>query len=105
MPECDAHPLPDPDGCRHCGQPKRDHMQRWTDQAGWHKWTEPSDEQRLKRMKARRAARLAAKTPTPYAPPNPAVIYTASAEDTAIPVFNDIAEKLRAFASTPTEGT
>lgn len=29
-------------------------MQRWTQAAGWHPWTEPTDAQRLARMRARR---------------------------------------------------
>lgn len=28
-------------------------MQRWTTGAGWHQWTEPTQEQILARMKAR----------------------------------------------------
>lgn len=46
-----------PAACRHCPIPERDHMQRWTKAAGWHQWTEPTDAQRLARMKARRGAR------------------------------------------------
>lgn len=42
-----------PNGCRHCGLAKREHMQRWNAHAGLHKWTEPTDEQRKDRMKAR----------------------------------------------------
>jgi hypothetical protein len=51
---------PTPDGCRHCGIPEREHLQRWHAEAGWHPWTEPTDEQRLERMRARRlTARIA----------------------------------------------
>lgn len=45
---------PNPSGCRHCGLDQRDHMQRWTTEAGWHTWTPPTDEQIKARMRARR---------------------------------------------------
>lgn len=45
-----------PASCRHCPHDKREHMQRWTAEAGWHHWTEPTDAQRLARMRARRNA-------------------------------------------------
>ncbi|MFT2014647.1 hypothetical protein ACMA1D_02180 [Streptomyces sp. 796.1] len=50
----------EPDGCRHCGIPERGHARQWTRAAGWHAWVEPSDGQRLERMRARRAARTEA---------------------------------------------
>lgn len=50
-----------PSGCQHCGVERHDHFQRWTTEARWHKWTPPTQEQILARMKARRAARLAPK--------------------------------------------
>lgn len=46
--------------CRHCPHSEREHMQRWTTAAGWHQWTPPTDQQRLARMLARRAARKGA---------------------------------------------
>lgn len=52
----------EPNGCRHCGAAQRFHCQRWTDAAGWHTWTEPTDEQRKARMLARRNMRLAARS-------------------------------------------
>lgn len=46
-----------PSACRHCPHDEREHMQRWAAGVGWHYWTEPTDQQRLARMLARRAAR------------------------------------------------
>lgn len=48
---------PPTNGCRHCGLPVREHMQRWSAHAGWHKWVEPTQEQIKDRMLARRAQR------------------------------------------------
>jgi hypothetical protein len=47
----------DPGGCGLCGIPRHEHMQRWASPAGWHTWVQPSNDQILARMKARRAAR------------------------------------------------
>ena len=44
----------EPSGCRHCGVPEREHMQRWTKDAGWHRWEQPTQEQIKARMHARR---------------------------------------------------
>jgi hypothetical protein len=60
--------IPTPDGCRWCGHDRRGHAQSWKPSAGWHKWTAPTDAQRLARMKARRAARNAARQPKPVRP-------------------------------------
>lgn len=49
-----------PDGCRHCGLP-RPHGWQYLAGVGLHQWQAPTDEQRLERMQARRAARAAAK--------------------------------------------
>jgi hypothetical protein len=53
-----------PNGCAHCGIEQRCHFRRWTDDAGWHAWTAPTDEQRKARMLTRRSA----PTPTPSTP-------------------------------------
>ena len=53
MPE----PHFEPNACRWCGVPQRGHFQLWKPPVGWHTFAEPTDEQRLARMKARRAAR------------------------------------------------
>jgi hypothetical protein len=45
----------EPSSCRHCGIPEREHMQRWITGIGWHQWTQPTDDQRLTRMKNRRS--------------------------------------------------
>ncbi|NRQ36000.1 hypothetical protein HII36_29825 [Nonomuraea sp. NN258] len=45
-----------PSGCAWCGIDKRDHSQRWTEDAGWHRWTAPADWQIKARMAARRAS-------------------------------------------------
>jgi hypothetical protein len=47
----------DPSGCGMCGINERGHFERWASGPGWHRWTEPTSEQRLERMLARRAAR------------------------------------------------
>jgi hypothetical protein len=43
-----------PSACRHCGVERREHAQRWTEDAGWHVWTAPTQQQIKDRMKARR---------------------------------------------------
>lgn len=48
---------PNPDGCQHCGVDEDEHMQRWKPPVGWHAWEQPTQEQRLARMQARRNAR------------------------------------------------
>ncbi|MFI1472092.1 hypothetical protein [Streptomyces wuyuanensis] len=47
-------------GCRHCGVPEREHMQRWSRRdgergPGWHTWTQPTQEQIKERMRRRRS--------------------------------------------------
>lgn len=46
----------EPNACRHCDTPQRDHCQRWIDQpgVGSHGWIPPTDTQRLHRMRWRR---------------------------------------------------
>lgn len=51
------------DACRHCPLPQRlpdgtPHAQRWTDAAGWHGWTAPTQVQIKARMLARRANQI-----------------------------------------------
>ncbi|MEW1760408.1 hypothetical protein AB0393_28340 [Streptomyces cyaneofuscatus] len=48
-----TEPITEPSACRHCGVPRREHMQRWTTRAGWHRWTPPTQQQIKARMKAR----------------------------------------------------
>lgn len=48
-----AEPQP-PSACRFCGVAAREHMQRWSPEAGWHTWTAPTSEQIKGRMLARR---------------------------------------------------
>lgn len=64
---------PEPNGCVVCGLPEHGHAQRWKPPAGWHTWTAPTDAQRLARMKARRAARIA--QPEPETPTDLTGIY------------------------------
>lgn len=45
-------------GCRHCGVDARDHAQRWFQGVGWHGHVEPTDAQRLDRLRENRALRL-----------------------------------------------
>ncbi|MGW4028196.1 hypothetical protein ACWEFL_02570 [Streptomyces sp. NPDC004838] len=49
--------LVEPQGCGVCGIPKRGHARQWTEAAGTHSWQQPTDDQVLTRMRARRAAR------------------------------------------------
>lgn len=48
-----------PNACSHCGIDKREHMQRWTTPAGWHQWTQPTQQQIKTRMLARHNNRKA----------------------------------------------
>lgn len=50
-------PIGVPNGCRWCGIEKPNHVQRCAQFVGLHGWAEPTNKQRLTRMKARRAAR------------------------------------------------
>lgn len=45
---------PTPDGCRWCGRGRALHGYRWSPDVGGHRWTMPTDAQRLERMRARR---------------------------------------------------
>lgn len=51
-------PSPTPDGCRWCGIAELRHYTQAArpENGGLHQWTEPTDEQRLARMLARRTA-------------------------------------------------
>ncbi|WP_033819766.1 hypothetical protein [Kitasatospora sp. MBT63] len=49
--------LAEPNSCAHCHLPERGHARQWTEAAGSHAWTSPTDAQRLRRMLSRRAAR------------------------------------------------
>ncbi|WP_441251178.1 hypothetical protein [Kitasatospora sp. McL0602] len=51
----------EPSACAHCGIPRREHYQQWTNAVSWHQWASPTSAQILARMKARRAGR----TPVP----------------------------------------
>jgi hypothetical protein len=52
-----AEELEAPNGCAYDGIERREHYTRWVMGPGLHTWIEPSDEQRKRRMLARRAAR------------------------------------------------
>ncbi len=45
---------PAPNTCRYCGYEQRSHGNYWVRSIGWHLWVEPTNAQRLARMKARR---------------------------------------------------
>jgi hypothetical protein len=49
--------IPTPASCRHCPIPQATHGRQYTDAAGWHCWTPPTDRQRLDRMREQRNAR------------------------------------------------
>lgn len=67
------HPAPDsPYGCSWCGGERHHHGSQWAPITGLHKWTAPTQEQILARMRARRAERLAA---------NPAVYHATTGWD------------------------
>lgn len=51
--------IPNPNGCTYCGVDERGHALLWLRSTGWHKWTAPSDGQRLERMKERRKHAMA----------------------------------------------
>lgn len=55
------------DGCQWCGITEQSHPQRWKPPAGWHTWAQPTQQQILERMLARRAARLNAPEPVFHA--------------------------------------
>lgn len=52
-----------PSGCRWCGIDKQTHARQWTDEAGWHKWEHPTQEQFKTRMIERRRKTLTARVP------------------------------------------
>lgn len=43
----------EPNGCAVCGKPERGHAIEWFPNVGLHTWQEPTDAQRLERMKKR----------------------------------------------------
>lgn len=88
-------PLPDPDGCLRCALPRRGHYSRWDRGFGWHPWIEPTGAIRLSRMKARRAARIAAKQPPAPAPPE--LLYTITVHDALSPILDRLRRKLAAL--------
>jgi len=95
MPET----LPDPGACRWCGIPRRGHFQQYVEAVGWHKHTEPTDAQRLERMKARRAARLAPRRKSQF-PLDETLTVTFVIEDTLTPVL----ERIQAALNVPGSG-
>lgn len=48
---------PVPSGCRYCGEEQGHHGRSWVRSVGMHGWEQPTREQVIARMKARRAAR------------------------------------------------
>lgn len=46
--------IPEPNSCAVCGQEQRTHGLSYSKRLGYHQWVEPSNEVRLRRMKARR---------------------------------------------------
>lgn len=51
----------EPSACTWCGIAERGHARQYADAAGWHTWAQPSQEQMLARMKARRLQLAVAK--------------------------------------------
>lgn len=47
----------EPNGCAHCGIPRRGHARQWIEPVGWHEWEPPAAEQIKARMQQHRAAR------------------------------------------------
>ena len=81
--------LPDPNACRWCALPRRGHFQQREKSVGWHRFIEPTDRQRLERMKARRAARTAARDPK-SAYNGTEITVTVTVEDTFTPAIQSI---------------
>lgn len=50
-------PIPTPNSCGECGRDERDHGIYYSVPAGIHTYVAPTEQQRLERMRARRAAR------------------------------------------------
>jgi hypothetical protein len=69
--------MSEPSACRHCGVSRREHFRRWTAEASWHKWVQPTQEQIKARMQARRAERMA---PKEVLSPTPDLIVTITAD-------------------------
>lgn len=53
--------VPEPNACRWCGDDQHHHGWQYHPEAGLHQWTEPTDEQRLQRMRARRQTTTSSK--------------------------------------------
>lgn len=49
--------VPNPHGCRYCGDDEYHHGQQWHQTAGLHHYEPPTPAQILDRMKARRASK------------------------------------------------
>lgn len=92
---------PTPNGCRHCGGEARGHFRQWTDAAGWHGWTAPTDAQRLDRMKARRAARLA---PAARTAVDPRLVVNLTVHDDATAAFAKVIDSLNQFSEARARG-
>jgi hypothetical protein len=69
VPDLDHQSLPSPNGCRWCGVDERDHAQRWKPPVGWHRWVEPTSDQRKERMRERRDRRARRQDPEARATP------------------------------------
>ncbi|MFD9248445.1 hypothetical protein [Streptomyces bottropensis] len=66
-------PVVEPSACTWCAIARRGHGRQFADAVGWHEWAQPSQEQVLARMKARRLAVTVAKqgalpVPVPVGP-------------------------------------
>jgi hypothetical protein len=51
-------------GCRWCGIDQPDHADWWVPEVGWHRWTQPTQEQIKQRMRERRALRQSPARPS-----------------------------------------
>lgn len=49
---------PEVNGCRWCGFSEQGHARQWTPSARWHAHAQPTDAQRLARLRARRTPRV-----------------------------------------------
>ncbi|MFE5958902.1 hypothetical protein [Streptomyces rubiginosohelvolus] len=54
MPVIRHQTAPNPDGCRWCGVQAGNHGRRYVSSHGMHAWEQPTNAQRLARMRARR---------------------------------------------------
>lgn len=61
---CAVRNVQNPMGCRWCGIDQPDHEDWWVPEVGWHRWTQPTQDQIKQRMRERRALRQSPAQPS-----------------------------------------